>query len=255
MSEAGVGLAEEKRIPTEQAIEQLVIANRILSNEGIFDFLGHASVRNPENPRTFFISRAISPETVTRSDILEVDLDGEVVTRTAMKPYMERIIHAAIYKARPDVGAMVHAHPMPLVTLSIANVPYRPATHPAAIFHEGVPVYNEYDFSSPGNTGMLVTTKEEGGRIASCLGKRRAMLMRGHGCNVVGISIPAMVNATIILRDSAMIQLAAMQVGQPIYLTDEEARSSAPALESGVERAWNYYLARARRTFSDIGIP
>ena len=242
------------RMSIGQTVEQLVIANKILSNEGIFDFLGHVSARNPENPGTFFISRAISPETVTKNDILEVDLNGNVVTETDMKPYMERIIHGAIYKARPDVGAIVHAHPLQLVTLSVANVPFRPVTHPSAIFYAGVPVYNGYDFSSPGNTGMLVTTQEEGDRIAQLLGPCRAMLMRGHGCNVVGASIPAMVHAVIVLRDSTVVLLNAMQVGQPIYLTDEEAKSSAWTIDIGVERAWNYYVARAKKAFPDLGI-
>ena len=57
----------------QQAIEQLAWANRILANEDIFDYLGHVSVRNPENPKTFFIARAIAPEAVTKEDILEVD--------------------------------------------------------------------------------------------------------------------------------------------------------------------------------------
>ena len=94
-----------------QAIKQLVLANRILSNEGIFDYLGHVSVRNPENRDTFFIARAVAPETVTYEDILEADLEGNVLTQTVHKPYSERIIHGAILKARPDVNAVVHARP------------------------------------------------------------------------------------------------------------------------------------------------
>jgi len=235
----------------QEAIEQLVLANRILSNEGIFDYLGHVSVRNPENPKTFFIARAIAPETVTPKDILEVDLDGNVVTETTLKPYSERIIHGAILKARPDVNAVVHAHPLPIVTLSVVNVPFRPITHTATIFYEGVPVYDEYDFESPGSTGMLVTTREEGDRLGRLLGKSRGMLMRGHGCNVVGDSIPSMVQAVITLRDNVVIQLAALQLGQPRYVTDEEAKKSV-GTTTGTERAWNYYVARAKKVMPDL---
>src|SRR3972149_386318 len=98
-----------------EAIRDVVLANRILSHEGIFDYLGHVSVRNPENPKTFFISRALAPEQVTKNDILEVDLEGKVLTKTARQPYSERIIHGAIYKVRPEVNSVVHAHPMPIV--------------------------------------------------------------------------------------------------------------------------------------------
>lgn len=227
-----------------EAISQLVLANRILSHEGIFDYLGHVSVRNPENRETFFISRAIAPETVTRKDILEVDLDGNVVTKTSLKPYSERIIHSAIFKARADVNAVVHAHPIPIITLSVIDLPFRPITHVATLFYEGVPVYDKYDFTSPGATGMLVTTREEGERVARLLGKSRGMLMRGHGYNVVGDSIPSMVQAAVILRDNTVIQLAAAQLGQPKYVSYEEAKIRSVA---GTDRAWNYYVARVKK--------
>ena len=232
-----------------QAIERLVLANRILSNEGIFDYLGHVSVRNPENRDTFFIARAVAPETVTYEDILEADLEGNVLTQTMHKPYSERIIHGAILKARPDVNAVVHAHPIPIVTLSVIDLPFRPLTHMATIFYDGVPVYDGYDFKSPGSTGMLVTTKEEGERVAHLLGKSRGMLMRGHGYNVVGDSIPSMVQAAVILRDNTVIQLAAAQLGQPKYVSYEEAKVRTVA---GTDRAWNYYVARAKKMMPDL---
>jgi hypothetical protein len=72
-----------KPATAQEAIEQVVMANRILSNEGIFDYLGHVSARNPENPSSFFISRALSPEEVTKADILEVALEGKVLTKSS----------------------------------------------------------------------------------------------------------------------------------------------------------------------------
>jgi 3-hydroxy-2-methylpyridine-4,5-dicarboxylate 4-decarboxylase len=235
----------------KEAIAQLVLANRILSNEGLFDYLGHVSARNPENPKTFFISRSCAPELVTKADILEVDFNGKVLTKSAMKPYQERIIHAAILKARPEINAVVHAHPIPLVILSVANVPFRPITHSASVFHEGVPLYDEYDFTSPGSTGMLVTTKEEGDRLARLLGKSMAMLMRGHGCNVVGVNIPSMIRAAISLRDNAIVQLAAMQAGKPKYLSYEEAKASSRVMVS-TDRGWNYWVARVKKAMPDL---
>jgi ribulose-5-phosphate 4-epimerase/fuculose-1-phosphate aldolase len=109
-----------------EAIEQLVWADRILSNENIFHYLGHISVCNPEKSKTFFISRAIAPETLTKNDILEVDFEEHVVTKSHFRPYQEPIIHAGIYKARPDVSSVIHAHPIPEVTLSVSEVPGPP---------------------------------------------------------------------------------------------------------------------------------
>jgi ribulose-5-phosphate 4-epimerase/fuculose-1-phosphate aldolase len=235
----------------EQAIELVVLANRILSNEGVFDYLGHVSVRNPQNPGTFFISRGIAPETVTKADILEVDLDGKVLTKTPYRPYSERIIHGAIYRARPEVNSVIHAHPPQIVILSVLNVPLQIIAHPASIFYDGVPVYDEYDFTSPKSTGMLVQTKEEGERVARTLGKSMAVMMRGHGYNVVGKSVPHAVQAAINLRDNVVIQLAAMQYGKPKALTHEEAKTAAAVL-SGPERAWGYWVARVRKAMPEM---
>jgi len=201
---------DPKANTAEEAMEQVVMANRILANEGIFDYLGHVSVRNPENPGTFFISRALAPEQVTKVDILEVDLEGKVLTKTTRQPYSERVIHGAIYKVRPDVNSVIHAHPMPIIVLSVLDIPVQIIAHPASIFYEGVPLYDEYDFKSPKSTGMLVQTKEEGDRVARKLGKSLAVLMRGHGYNVVGKNVPSAVQAAINLRDNVVMQLAAM---------------------------------------------
>ena len=234
-----------------EAIEQVVMANRILANEGIFDYLGHVSARNPENPGTFFISRALAPEQVTKADILEVDLEGKVLTKTTWQPYSERIIHGAIYKVRPEVNSVIHAHPMPIVILSVLDMPLQIIAHPASTFYEGVPVYDEYDFASPKSTGMLVQTKEEGDRVARKLGKSMAVLMRGHGYNVVGKSIPHTVQSAINLRDNVVIQLAAMQYGKPKSLSYDEAKTAAASL-SGPEKAWDYWVSRVKKSMPDL---
>ena len=120
----------------DEAIDQLVWANRILANESIFDFLGHISIRNPENPKTFFISRASAPETVTKKDILEVDQEGKVVTKNPLgNPYSERIIHAAIYKMRPELNSVIHAHPQAVVAFTISEVQFKMVAHPACVFY------------------------------------------------------------------------------------------------------------------------
>lgn len=233
----------------EEAIDMLVMANRILANEGIFDAYGHVSIRNPENPETFFIARAIAPELVTKKDILEVDFEGNVITQTTMKPYHERIIHASIYNVRPDVNSVIHAHPQPIIAFSISNVPLRPIRD--AKFCPSVPVYDEYDFVTPGNTGMLVTTKDQGERLARRLGSGPAVLMRGHGYTVVGSSLPNAVANAISLRDDAVISLMAIQLGKPKYLSAEECaatRGGNPA----PERAWNAWVQRVKKAMPDM---
>lgn len=234
----------------EEAIEQGVLANRILANEDVVDGFGHVSVRNPENNATFFQSRSLSPEFVTRDDILEIDLDGNVVTKTEMKPYGERIIHAAILKARADVNAVFHGHPHSVIPFSSTGIPIQPIAHFGSMFYEGIPIYDDYDVSS----GMLIATREEGERVARVMGQARALLLRDHGCVVVGESVPAMVMASIFLRDNAAIQMNTLQLGQPKYLSFEEARQASKVMESGLalERAWSYWVGRAKKAMADL---
>jgi len=229
----------------------LVMANRILSMEGIFDIYGHVSIRNPENPKTFFIARAIAPEQVTKKDILEVDFEGNVVTQTTMKPYQERIIHASIYKVRPDVNSVIHSHPEPIIAFSVSDVPLRPIVNQGAKFFPSVPVYDGYDFVTPGNTGMLVTTKDQGERLARRLGSGLAVLMRGHGYTVVGSTLPGAVDNAISLRDNAVISLMALQLGKPKYLSAEECKGAATGGGSP-ERAWNAWVQRVRNSMPDM---
>src|SRR5438128_6097626 len=85
--------------PTRQAlIDELVVANHILANEGVLDGYGHVSVRNPADPTRYFLARAGAPALVTSADITEYDLDSKAVTNTAAAGYIERFIHGEIYK-------------------------------------------------------------------------------------------------------------------------------------------------------------
>jgi ribulose-5-phosphate 4-epimerase/fuculose-1-phosphate aldolase len=118
------------------------------------------------------------------------------------------------------------------------------------MFYEGIPIYDDYDVSS----GMLIATQEEGERVARVMGQARALLLRDHGCVVVGESVPAMVMASIFLRDNAAIQLNTLQLGQPKYLSLEEARQASKVMESGLalERAWSYWVGRAKKAMADL---
>src|SRR5262249_10839667 len=57
----------------EAALDDLVIANRILANEGVIDAFGHVSIRDPRRPDRYFLARSRSPELVERGDIMEFD--------------------------------------------------------------------------------------------------------------------------------------------------------------------------------------
>ena len=90
--------------PVADAVQRL---NHV---EGVVDGFGHVSVRHPENTVRYLLARSIAPEQVTASDIIEFDLDSAPIDANGRQPYHERFIHGEIYKARPDVNAVVNAH-------------------------------------------------------------------------------------------------------------------------------------------------
>src|SRR3954465_12316831 len=95
----------------------LVTANRILADQGILDAFGHVSVRSARNPDRYLMSKSSAPALVTLEDIMEFDLDSKPLDQRGRKIYAERCIHGEIFRARPDVQAVVHSH-------SPAVIPY-----------------------------------------------------------------------------------------------------------------------------------
>src|SRR6476659_2398318 len=93
-----------------EARHELALANRIVANEGVVDAFGHVSMRHPDNPNRYFLSRSRAPELVEPGDFYEFDLDSEPVVTPKHQLYSERVIHGEIYKARPDVMSICHHH-------------------------------------------------------------------------------------------------------------------------------------------------
>lgn len=226
----------------EDSVKKLVLANKILSNEGVMDAFGHVSARHPENDEHFLLSRARSPLLVSEEDIMTHDFDGNVLDKNYI-PYAERILHAQVYKARPDVKAICHYHAPSLIPFTATGVEIKPIMHIGSMFYEGIPLFDEADVSS----GMLIKTKREGERVARKLGNARALLLRGHGVIVVGTSIEEVVMSSIYLVVNAEVQYKAMQLGTPKYLSYEEARECTENNFSDIAlyRAWDYWVARA----------
>ena len=245
---------QTKNVPrtAREAIQQVVMANRILSNEGILDALGHVSVRNPENTGTFFQARSISPFEVTPEDILEIDLNGDLVTKTNMRPYGERIIHGAILKARPEMNAVFHGHFAAVIPFSVTNTDIRPITHLGSFLFQGVPIYDDYE----PNGGMLIRTRDEGERIAKHIGQHRVHLLRGHGCDIVAENLPRLVASAICLRENATIQWQTLLSGkEPKYLSPEEAKAAMEIAlfdANPLDRMWGYWVARVKRNMPDM---
>jgi ribulose-5-phosphate 4-epimerase/fuculose-1-phosphate aldolase len=223
-------------------IENLVYANRILYDQGVIDGFGHVSVRDEKNPQHFLMSRSMAPGLVTTKDILEYDADGAPIDAAGRAVYLERFIHAAIYRARPDVKAVVHSHSPSLIAFSVTGTSLRPVYHLTSFLGSGTPIFDIRD--DAGMTDMLIRDNHLGDALAKVLGDKSVALMRGHGSVVVGNSIPQVVYRLIYTEIDARLQMDAARLGSITFLSPEEAAKSAATLDAQVPRAWELWKSR-----------
>ncbi|WEX10886.1 class II aldolase/adducin family protein [Chelativorans sp. AA-79] len=229
----------------EATLTELVMANRILAREDVIDDFGHISVRNPLNPDTYFLSRSRSPAVVTRGDIMEFTLDGDLIGEDHRRPYAERHIHGAIYKDRPDVNAVTHHHARSVLPFTMVDVPLRPMFHMASVIGKDINIWDSQD--EFGDTNMLVDSMEMGHSLSRALGDNRVALLRGHGCICAAADIRSVIMISIALKDNAALIRETRQLGEVTYLTDGEIDMASRMLlsEMPLARAWDYWVGRA----------
>jgi ribulose-5-phosphate 4-epimerase/fuculose-1-phosphate aldolase len=227
-------------------IEDLVDANRILYHLDVVDGFGHVSARHPRDDSLFLISRSMAPALVTAEDLMAIRLDGKPASAGAPTPYLERFIHGEIYRARPDVVAIVHSHSAAIIPFGIVpDVTLKPVSHMGGFIGEGAPVFEIRDTAGPASD-MLVRTPELGAALAQTLGSRNIVLMRGHGSTVVGFNLRQAVYRAVYAELNARLQSEALRLGAPTYLTPEEATESAKANDSQQDRSWNLWKRAVR---------
>jgi ribulose-5-phosphate 4-epimerase/fuculose-1-phosphate aldolase len=232
----------------DNIFRDLVIANRILAREDVVDAYGHVSIRHPDNPNRFLIARSVAPELVTADDIVELGLDGQPVRDEKRTLYLERFIHAAIFEARPEVMAVVHAHAEDTLPFGIADATkLRPVIHSGSFIGSEVPVWDIAD--NFGDTNLLVTNIEQARDLAKCLAGNNVALMRGHGFAAAGRSLIEVVRMSVYLPRNARALLRARQLGGAIkYLSqgeiDARNRGYSP-YSTETWRAWEYWANKA----------
>jgi HCOMODA/2-hydroxy-3-carboxy-muconic semialdehyde decarboxylase len=206
----------------ETVINDLVIANRILAREDVVDAYGHVSIRHPDNPKHFFLSRSLAPELVEREDIVEFGMDGQPVKDEKRPLYLERFIHAGILAARPDVQAVVHAHAEDILPFGIAtDTPLRPVIHAGSFIGAHVPVWDIADHF--GDTNVLVSNMEQAHSLAKTLAGNNVALMSGHGFASAAKSLIEVVRMSVYLPRNARILMQAKTLGGKIrYLSQGE---------------------------------
>lgn len=227
------------------AVNKLVFANRILYDNGIVDGLGHVSVRCEIDKNLFLLSCNRAPALVTASDINIYGLDGEPVKQTAQRHYLERFIHSEIYKARPDVMAVVHSHSPSVIPLGVTRTKLRPVFHMAGFLNQGAAHFEIRDVAE--ESDLLISNSYLGQALAKSLANCSCVLMRGHGSTVVGPSLELAVYRAIYAEQNAKLQTQAIALGEVNYLTDAEALLANESNSGQIARSWNLWCERLGR--------
>jgi ribulose-5-phosphate 4-epimerase/fuculose-1-phosphate aldolase len=227
--------------PEQTAMDDLVLANRMLASKelGILDAFGHVSVRNPRNPSRYFISRYVSAGVVKASDIIENNLDSQPAAGPRSDEYQEVYIHGEIYKARPDVMAVLHAHTPEILAFTESSVVLRPVVNGGTFIGDALPLHDIRKFDL---RETLIRTPALGRSVAMLLGNKPGVLLKGHGIALTDSSLRLLVVRAYNLRVNARIQQQAIALGGKVtYLQDPPAAPSGPTTDAAYNRGWEYW--------------
>lgn len=225
--------------PSPEVIEELVVGSRILFQQKIVDGFGHLSARHDKDPDKYLMSYLMAPGLVTPQDIVTLDLESNALTHLDRRQMGERFIHGQIYKARPDVMAVVHCHALPLLPFGITGTKLLPVYHQSYFIGHDCPVFEPRE--SFGMTDMLIRDNPLGVALARALGDQTMVLMRGHGATLVGGSIKEAVYRAIYATNNAVVQLEASRLGPITFIDPEEARKFHEVASGVMHRPWDMW--------------
>jgi ribulose-5-phosphate 4-epimerase/fuculose-1-phosphate aldolase len=231
-----------------ELLDDLVAANHILFDQAVLDGFGHVSVRDPRDPNRFLLARALAPGLVTAADILTFDLDGRALEPTPHPVYIERFIHAEVYRVRPDINAVVHSHSPAVIPFGVTTKPMQPVSGTASFLAAGVPVFEIRDVA--GASDLLISNSGLGKALAGTLGGNAVALLRGHGNVVVASDLKEVVSRAIYTEVNAKLQMQAIIIGGPVtYVSAEEAaairRMHVGRSGEGTQRIWAMWKHQA----------
>jgi len=239
------------------ARQELALANRIVANEGVINAFGHVSMRHPENPNRYLLSRSRAPELVTPDDLIEYDLDSQPLRDPGVGQYSERVIHGEIYKARPEVNSVCHHHCPAFMPLLATGTDYLPVFHLGSVGGIRPPFWDQRD--EFGDTNMLVIKPEEGASLARALGKHWMVLMMRHGVTVVGTSVRDCVFRSVFSARNAEYQVRSMSIGSDIATLsagETKLAGQISAKTTGLSRSWEYWSMRvANKAENPVSAP
>ncbi|HEY7065294.1 MAG TPA: class II aldolase/adducin family protein [Chloroflexota bacterium] len=212
--------------------ERLVEAIQVLTLEEVLDGSGHLSARIP-GTQTFCINPRFAGALADPEDICVVDLAGNVLAGQGPIP-SETAIHAAVYRARPDVGSVLHCHPRFAILLGVQDCGLVPFHRGARLFEDGVPTFHD-------SRGIRIAAHAD--EMAATLGPHYALFLQGHGVVVVGPNVEANAVAAVRFEEACRDQLFLMSftTPRPLDRKGPAGGNSGPRLENPY-RAWPFLL-------------
>jgi ribulose-5-phosphate 4-epimerase/fuculose-1-phosphate aldolase len=243
---ASLSLSQDAKnaLASSAQVAELVLANHILANEGVLDAYGHVSVRDDRNKDHFLLARGLPAAYVTAGDIIEYDYESNPINDN--RPgFNERFIHGQIYKARPDVNAVVHFHAGEVLPFTVTSVPLRPMIHMAGFLPQIAPIFDIR--KAGGMTDMLVRNNELGKALAETLSDKPVALMRGHGAVVVASTLHLVTGRAYYTVVNARNQLQAIAIGGDKVTYLDPAEASKAGDQDGFERGWLYWKNKVQK--------
>jgi ribulose-5-phosphate 4-epimerase/fuculose-1-phosphate aldolase len=226
------------------AKQDVADATRILAREKLIGPFGHPSVRIPGSNLvailgdTHFAVKLLTE--VGPEDVAIIDMDGEPLDPTICGPG-ERFIHTEIYKARPDVNAIVHAHPANCIAFSVSNRPLQPLWHLCTEVSQGVPVHMK---------SIQIDTPELAADLAATMGNRPFVLLHGHGSVAVGDCMATACVRQISLERAAKLQATVDAMGGSVPIAADEIKSdglSVGLTQEEINAQWDYWRLEISR--------
>ena len=230
----------------ERAINDLVIANRILAYHGVFDEYGHVSVRHPGDPGRYLLARACPAAFVEPGDILEFTLDGAPMNDDNRSLCAERFLHAAIYAARPEVNSVLCAGSEDVVPFSITQTPLCAVLGTVGDMGTQVPVWDVAEKFGE-DTDLAVSSMERAGDLAQRLGGYRVVLMRGVGFVATGRTLNDAVKTSVYIPKNARSLAQSLEFGtiRPISQGEVNQRLAIDPESNAMRRGWEYWAREA----------
>jgi ribulose-5-phosphate 4-epimerase/fuculose-1-phosphate aldolase len=233
-------------VSRDQLRELVAAGCRILAREGLVSgVLGHVSARDSDSS---VLIRCRGPQErgvglTTAEDIRAIDLDGHPVEElSGWQPPKELWIHTELYRARPEVSAVVHAHPTAALLCGLAELTPRPVvgsySMPALrLALEGIPVYPR---------SILISRRDLGEEMVRSMAGSRTCLLRGHGITVAGRSVEEAVVTAVDLETLYSITLELARLGASPPVVPEQDLAELPDLgtDLNVRMAWHALLER-----------